>query len=88
MPDAMMAAEVYWAGRAPEALPPCAVHLHVLRNDIPKWDTVSVCFVISIFYYNDAWRKRVKNKFFTQQVCVCALLDSKLDMRKNSAEMR
>jgi len=24
----------------------------------------------------------VKNKFFTQQVCVCALLDSKLDMRK------
>jgi len=26
--------------------------------------------------------KRVKNKFFTQQVCVCALLDNKLDMRK------
>lgn len=30
----------------------------------------------------------MKNKFFTRQVCVCALLVTNLEMRKSSAERR
>ena len=38
------------------------------------------------FNFTEKWRIRVKNKFFTQRVCVCALLATNIGYAQKAAQ--